>query len=169
MEVYTSTLGCCSGRNFGRNSVEIRSKVGKAQKETKKNNTQLGVCTSLADSYSSPQATTDHENRGSLLMGCVWASGAPDSSRRQPETTREMLSSTRSCEAGSSAKITKNSVCDKNNSTNISIELEKGQIHSGITLTVFAMSESPKFHQITKKFKSRIEKRKDRLASRSTA
>ena len=80
MEVYTSTLGCCSGRNFGRNSVEIRSKVGKAQKETKKNNTQLGVCTSLADSYSSPQATTDHENRGSLLMGCVWASGEPDSS-----------------------------------------------------------------------------------------
>ena len=27
----------------------------------------------------------------------------------------------------------------------------KGQIHSGITLAVFAMSESPKFHQITKK------------------
>ena len=40
--------------------------------------------------------------------------------------------------------------CDKNNSTNNSIELEKGQIHSGITLTVFAMSESPKFHQTTK-------------------
>ena len=31
------------------------------------------------------------------------------------------------------------------------------------------MSESPKFHQITKKYKFRIEKRKDRLASRSTA
>ena len=57
----------------------------------------------------------------------------------------------------------------KNNSTNNSIDREKGQIHSGITLTVFAMSESPKFHQITQKYKSRIEKRKDRLASRSTA
>ena len=32
----------------------------------------------------------------------------------------------------------------KNHSTNNSFELEKGQIHSGITLTVFAMSESPK-------------------------
>ena len=42
------------------------------------------------------------------------------------------------------------SVCDKNNSTNDPIELEKGHVHSGITLTVFAMSESPKFHQITK-------------------
>ena len=31
------------------------------------------------------------------------------------------------------------------------------------------MSESPKFYQITKKYKSRFEKRKDRLASRSTA
>ena len=31
------------------------------------------------------------------------------------------------------------------------------------------MSESPKLHQITKHYKSRIEKRKDRLASRSTA
>ena len=39
----------------------------------------------------------------------------------------------------------------KNNSTNNSIELEKGQIHSGITLTVFTISESPKFHQIKKK------------------
>ena len=36
------------------------------------------------------------------------------------------------------------SVCDKNHSTYNSFELEKGQIHSGITLTVFAMSESPK-------------------------
>ena len=34
---------------------------------------------------------------------------------------------------------------------------------------MFAMSESPKFRQITKKYKSRIEKRKDRLALRSTA
>ena len=33
---------------------------------------------------------------------------------------------------------------------------------------MFAMSESPKFRQITK-YKSRIEKRKDRLALRSTA
>ena len=32
----------------------------------------------------------------------------------------------------------------------------KGQIHSGITLAVFAMSESPKFHQITKKYKNII-------------
>ena len=61
------------------------------------------------------------------------------------------------------------SVCDKNHSTNNSFELEKGQIHSGITLTVFAMSESPKFHHTTKKYKSRIEKRIDRLASRSIA
>ena len=60
------------------------------------------------------------------------------------------------------------SVCEKNNSTNNSIELEKGQIHSGITLTEFAMIESRKFHQVTK-HKSRIEKRKDRLALRSTA
>ena len=52
---------------------------------------------------------------------------------------------------------------------NNSIDREKGQTHSGITLTVFAMSESPKFYQITKKYKSRFEKRKDRLASRSTA
>ena len=58
--------------------------------------------------------------------------------------------------------------CDQNSSTNNSIELEKGQIHSGITLTVFAMNESPKFRQITK-YKSRIEKRKERLAFRSTA
>ena len=58
---------------------------------------------------------------------------------------------------------------NKNLSTNNSFELEKGQIHSGITLTVFAMIESPKFHQITKNDKSGIEKRKDRLASRSTA
>ena len=36
------------------------------------------------------------------------------------------------------------SVCEKNHSTNNSFELEKGQIHSDITLTVFAMSESPK-------------------------
>ena len=42
-------------------------------------------------------------------------------------------------------------------------------MHSGITLTVFATRESPKFHQISKKYESRIEKRKDRLASRSTA
>ena len=42
-------------------------------------------------------------------------------------------------------------------------------IHSGIVLTVFAMSKSPKFHQITRKYKYRIEKRKDRLTSRSTA
>ena len=34
----------------------------------------------------------------------------------------------------------------KKKSTNNSIEREKGQIHSGITLTVFAMSKSPKFH-----------------------
>ena len=38
-----------------------------------------------------------------------------------------------------------------NNSTNNSIELEKGQIHSGVTLTaVLVMSESPKFYQITR-------------------
>ena len=49
------------------------------------------------------------------------------------------------------------------------LEGGKTRPHSGITLTVFAMSESPKFHQITKKCKSRIEKRKDRLVSRSTA
>ena len=34
---------------------------------------------------------------------------------------------------------------------------------------MFAMSESPKFRQIQKKYKSRIEKRKERLALRSTA
>ena len=40
-----------------------------------------------------------------------------------------------------------------NSSTNNSIQIEKGQIHSGITLklNMFAMSESPKFRQITKK------------------
>ena len=41
-------------------------------------------------------------------------------------------------------------------------------MHSGITLNMFVMSESPKFRQITK-YKSRTEKRKDRLALRSTA
>ena len=47
------------------------------------------------------------------------------------------------------------SVCDKSNPTNNSIELGKGHIHSGVTLTaVFAMTESPKFHQITKKTRS---------------
>ena len=35
------------------------------------------------------------------------------------------------------------SVCDKNHSTNNFFELEKGQIHLAITLTVFAMSELP--------------------------
>ena len=59
--------------------------------------------------------------------------------------------------------------CDQKNSTNHFIELAKGQIHSSNTWTVFAMIESPKFHQITKKYKYNIEKRKDRLASRSTA
>ena len=43
---------------------------------------------------------------------------------------------------------------------NNSIDREKGQTHSGLTLTVFAMSESPKLHQITKQYKSRIEKGK---------
>ena len=56
--------------------------------------------------------------------------------------------------------IVHQSVCDKNSSTNNSIELEKFQTHSGIILTVFAMSESPKIHQITKKSKSRIDRRK---------
>ena len=42
-----------------------------------------------------------------------------------------------------------NSVCDKNNSTNNSIQLEKGQIHSGITLTVCdeRIAEIPSDHQ----------------------
>ena len=60
------------------------------------------------------------------------------------------------------------SVCEKNNSTNNPIELEKGQILSVLTLTVFAMSESPKIHQITK-IQISYRKRKDRLALRSTA
>ena len=47
--------------------------------------------------------------------------------------------------------------------------LKKARFIPASLLTVFAMSESPKFHQITKKYKSRIEKRNDRLASRSAA
>ena len=38
-----------------------------------------------------------------------------------------------------------------NSSTSNSIELEEVQIHSGITLNMLAMNESPKFRQITKK------------------
>ena len=37
-------------------------------------------------------------NSGTLLMGCVNASGAPDSSRRHPGATHEVFSWTRSCE-----------------------------------------------------------------------
>ena len=44
----------------------------------------------------------------------------------------------------SSKKLSHKSVCEKKHSTNNSFELDEGQIHSGITLTVFAMSESPK-------------------------
>ena len=43
-------------------------------------------------------------------MGCLTASGAPDSSRRHPEATHEVFSWTRSCEpaAYKSPKIAKN-------------------------------------------------------------
>ena len=46
----------------------------------------------LLTSNSSPR------NSGTLLMGCVTASGAPDSNRRHPAATHEVFSWTRTCE-----------------------------------------------------------------------
>ena len=55
-----------------------------------KQNLQLNVCTSLADTYSSSQATTARGIKASPLY-CVRDSGAPDSGRRAPETTHEVF------------------------------------------------------------------------------
>ena len=57
-----------------------------------KNHPQMNGCTSLADSCSSWQKW------GTLLTRCMRASGAPDDIPRQPETTHEVFSWTRSCE-----------------------------------------------------------------------
>ena len=88
-EAYTSTLRCCSGRNW--------SKFWGTQNLTR-SNPQLNVSTSLADSHSSSQAATAREIQGRSLMECETVSGARDSSRRHPEATHEVLSWTRSCE-----------------------------------------------------------------------
>ena len=67
--------------------VEIRN----TQDETK-NNPELTVCTSFAESYNSPQATTADEVESRFSRGRVRASDASDSSRRKPETTHEVFS-----------------------------------------------------------------------------
>ena len=53
------------------------------------------------------QLLTSNKYSGTLMMGCVAASGVPDNSRRQPEATHEVFSWTRSCEtvARTSPKI----------------------------------------------------------------
>ena len=88
-EAYTSTLRCFSGRN--------RAKFYGTHNETKKQppterlHFTCGQLQLLTNNYR-PQ------NWGTLLMRCMRASGAPDSSRRQPETTQEVFSWTRSCD-----------------------------------------------------------------------
>ena len=82
-EAYTSTLRCSSGRNC--------SKFG-VHKTRQKATPKMKVCTSLADSYiSSHTSNNSPQNSGALLMGCVTASGAPDSSRRHPKATLEVF------------------------------------------------------------------------------
>ena len=60
------------------------------QNETK-NSPQLNVSRHLRTA-TAPRKQLQPAKSGTLLMGCVRASGAPDSSRRQPETTHEVFS-----------------------------------------------------------------------------
>ena len=73
------------------------SKIG-VHKTRQKHDPQQNVCTSLAGSYSSPQATTARKKLGTLLVRCVTTSGAPASSHGQPEATHEMFLRVGTCE-----------------------------------------------------------------------
>ena len=90
-EAYNSTLRCCSGRNWSKIGVHKMR-----QKSTPNWTFALHLRTltamELLTSNNSPR------NSGTLLMGCVTASGAPRSSRRHPEATHEVFSWTRTCE-----------------------------------------------------------------------
>lgn len=56
------------------------------------------ICRQLFVLLISPQATKAPLKRGTLLLGHVRASGAPDTSREHPETAHEVFSRTRSSE-----------------------------------------------------------------------
>ena len=98
-EAYTSTLRRCSGRNWSKFGVR---KMRKKEPLTERLHFTCGQL-QLLTSNNSPR------NSGTLLMGCVTASGAPDSSRRHTEATHEVFSWTQSCEpaAQKSPKIAK--------------------------------------------------------------
>ena len=82
---YTLTLRCCSGRNWSK-LVEIwgiRNEI-----DNKSPTERLHVtCRQLQ------HLTSNHNprNRGTLLVGCVRASGATDSSRSQPGITDDVF------------------------------------------------------------------------------
>ena len=72
-EAYTSTLRRCSGRNWSKFGVR---KMRKKEPLTERLHFTCGQLQLLTSNHSP-------RNRGTLLMGCVRVSGAPDSSRRQ--------------------------------------------------------------------------------------
>ena len=85
-EAYTSTLRRCSGRNWSKFGVR---KMRQKQPPTERLHLTYGQL-QLLTSNNSPR------NSGTVLMGYVTASGAPDSSRRHPQATHEVFSWTRS-------------------------------------------------------------------------
>ena len=79
-EVYTlSLVGCCSRRN---------SEYPKTKKQPPTDSLRF-TCRQLYYKL----LTSNHisRNRVTVLMRCAGASGAPDRSRRQPETTHEVF------------------------------------------------------------------------------
>ena len=88
-EAYTSTSRCCSVRNWSKfGGVH---KMRQKQPPLERLHFTCGQL-QLLTSNNSPR------NSGTLLMGCVTASGAPGSSCRHPEATQEVFSWTRTCE-----------------------------------------------------------------------
>lgn len=84
-EVYTSALGCCSGQNW--------SVLGKHKMRQKKATPTENFELLHADSYIKLSRKQPQPTKSSHVpcMGCVRASDAPNSSRRQPETTDEVF------------------------------------------------------------------------------
>ena len=78
-EVYTSALGCCSGQNW--------SVLGKHKMRQKKATPTENFELLHADSYIKLSRKQPQPTKSSHVpcMGCVRASDAPNSSRRQPE------------------------------------------------------------------------------------
>ena len=95
-ETYTSTLRCCSGRNMSKFGVH---KMIRKATPTERFHFTCGQL-QLLTSNKSPR------NSGTLLMGCVKASGALDSNRTHQEATHDVVSWSKL--RASSAKIAQN-------------------------------------------------------------